>query len=258
MKSFSFSKLAIAAAVVVVSANTMAQTKAPEPDYSLAYNVGVVTDYRYRGIMQSQGNPAVQGGVDFTHKNGVYLGAWGSTINWISETCKAGGTSCSHSAEVDLYGGYKGELAKGFGYDVGLLNYWYVSNKLAKTPGMANANTSEVYLGLSYGPISAKYSHSLTNMLGVPNSKNSNYLEVNGNFDLGSGYTLVAHLGHQKWKNSGAFDYTDYKVGVNKDLGNGLTIGLAAVGTDADKAGWTYNGKFWGKSTAVLSATYAF
>lgn len=236
-----------------------AQTKAPEPDYTLSYNVGAVSDYRFRGIMQTHGDPAIQGGVDFAHKSGAYVGAWASNIRWIKESCKSVGASCSQSAEVDLYGGYKGELAKDLGYDVGLINYWYVNNKLANAaPGFGNANTSEVYFGVSYGPVSAKYSHSLTNMLGVPNSKNSGYLEINGSFDVGNGYTVVAHVGHQKWKNNSPFNYTDYKLGVNKDLGNGLTVGLAAVGTNADKGGWTYNGKFWGKSTAVLSLAYAF
>lgn len=243
----------------LAAGSAFAQAKAPEPDFTLSYNVGAVSDYRYRGIMQSHGKPALQGGVDFAHKSGLYLGAWGSTINWISESCKSVGTSCGKSAEVDLYGGYKGELAKDVGFDVGVLNYWYVNNKLANaTPVYGNANTSEVYFGVSYGPVSAKYSHSLTNMLGVPNSKNSTYFEVNGNFDVGNGFVIVAHVGHQKWKNSSPFNYTDYKLGFTKDMGNGLTLGLAAVGTNADKAGWTYNGKFWGKSTAVLSATYAF
>ena len=64
--------------------------------------MGVVTDYRYRGISQSRLKPALQGGVDFAHKSGFYLGTWASTIKWIKD---AGGDA---PVELDLYGGYKG------------------------------------------------------------------------------------------------------------------------------------------------------
>ena len=251
-------QLSFAALLSIASVGAFAQAKAPEPDYTLAYNVGTVTDYRFRGIMQTQGTAAIQGGADYAHKSGLYAGAWASNIRWIRQTCLSLATSCGKSLELDLYGGYKGEVTTGVGYDVGLISYQYLGNKLKAAPGYVNANTTEVYAGLSYGPVSAKYSRSVSNMLGVPNSSGSNYLEVNGNFDLGSGFTLVAHVGHQKWKNSPVFDYTDYKLGVNKDMGGGFTLGASFVDTDAKAASWTYNGENWGKSTVVLSASYAF
>ena len=76
----------------------MAQTKAPEPDYTLSYNVGVTSDYRFRGIAQTSFNPALQAGADFAHKSGFYLGVWGSNINWIKDY--AGATD--GSLEIDL------------------------------------------------------------------------------------------------------------------------------------------------------------
>jgi hypothetical protein len=105
-------------AAMALSGAAFAQTKAPEPDYTLSYNVGVVTDYRYRGISQSRLKPALQGGVDFAHKSGFYLGTWASTIKWIKD---AGGDA---PVEIDVYGGYKG-TAGSFGYDVGVLTYQY-------------------------------------------------------------------------------------------------------------------------------------
>jgi uncharacterized protein (TIGR02001 family) len=101
-------KSAVLLSTLALSASAFAQTKAPEPDYTLSFNAGVVTDYRYRGISQTRLKPAVQGGLDFAHKSGFYLGAWASTIKWIEDSGGPDG-----KVELDLYGGYKGELAKG-------------------------------------------------------------------------------------------------------------------------------------------------
>ena len=117
---------------VAVSGAAFAQTKAPEPDYTLSYNVGVVSDYRYRGISQSRLKPALQGGIDFAHKNGFYLGTWASTIKWIKD---AGGDA---PVEWDIYGGYKFE-ASGIAFDVGALRYQYLSHKLFTSPNTTEA-----------------------------------------------------------------------------------------------------------------------
>src|SRR3954462_13099168 len=118
-------KLAVLLCSLAASGALMAQTapaaqpgapKAPEPDYTLAFNVGAVTDYRYRGISQSRRDPAIQGGADFTHKSGFYVGTWASSIKWVKD---AGGDA---SVEVDLYGGYKTTF-NDIGFDIGLLRY---------------------------------------------------------------------------------------------------------------------------------------
>jgi len=254
MKSFSLSKLAIAAAVVFVSGTALAQAKAPEPDYTLSYNVGAVTEYRYRGISQSRLNPALQGGIDYAHKSGFYLGAWGSTIKWIKD---AGATD--GSTELDLYGGYKGEITKDVTYDVGYLRYEYVSNTLGKVAGFANANTDELYGAVTYGPVTAKYSTSVSNLFGFVNSKNSGYLDLSASFDLGNNYSLAPHVGHQTIKNSTAYDYTDYSLTLGKDFGQGISASAAVVGTNASKALYmTPAGKFTGKSSLVLGVKYSF
>lgn len=223
-----------------------AQAKA-EPDYSLSYNVGAVTDYRYRGISQTRLKPALQGGVDFAHKSGLYLGAWASTIKWIKD---AGGDA---PVELDLYGGYKGS-AGAVGYDVGVLRYQYPGHDLAISP-----NTTELYAAGTFGPATLKYSHSVTNLFGFADSKNSGYLDLSATFDLGNGYSVVPHVGHQKVKNNSAFSYTDYSVTLGKDLGNGFSVSVAAVGTDAERSLYvTPAGKFTGKNGLVLGAKYAF
>ena len=124
---FSALKIAVSLAILASTAS-FAQTKAPEPDYTLSYNVGAVSDYRFRGISQSNFKPALQLGVDFAHKSGFYLGAFGSNVNWVKDF--NGATKGSY--EVDLYGGYKGNITKDVGFDLGLIAYTYPGNDSGK------------------------------------------------------------------------------------------------------------------------------
>jgi uncharacterized protein (TIGR02001 family) len=246
MKFVPAKSLALLAAVMVCG-SVAAQTKAPEPDYTLSFNASVTTDYRYRGISQSRLKPALQGGADYAHKSGVYLGVWGSSIKWIKD---AGGDA---PVELDLYGGYKG-AAGDLGYDVGVLRYQYAGHDLLVSP-----NTTEVYGALTYGPATLKYSHAVTNLFGFSDSKNSYYVDLSATFDLGGGWSVVPHVGYQKVKNSDAFSYTDYSVTLGKDLGNGLSASAAVVGTDADESLYvTPSGKFTGKNAVVLGLKYSF
>ncbi len=246
-------KTALMLSTLALSGAVLAQAKAPEPDYTLSFNAGVVSDYRYRGISQTRLKPAVQAGADFAHKSGFYLGVWGSSIKWIKD---AGATD--GSVEVDLYGGYKGSVGD-LGYDVGVLRYEYVGNKLGKVANWADANTTEVYLGLTYSVATFKYSRSTGNLFGNINSKGSEYFDLSATFDVGNGFTVTPHIGHQYVANFGAGSYTDYSVTLAKDLGNGLSASLAVVGTDADKSVYyTPANKFTGKSGAVVGVKYSF
>jgi uncharacterized protein (TIGR02001 family) len=238
--------LAIGSLTSVAQAQT-APAAAAEPESTLAFNAGAISDYRYRGISQSRLNPALQGGVDYTDKSGFYIGAWGSTIKWIKD---AGGDA---NVEIDLYGGYKSTVGD-LTYDVGFLRYEYPSNKLA-----VSANTNEVYGALTYGVYTAKYSHAVSNLFGFSDSKNSYYLDLSAAYDLGNGYTLTPHVGRQSVKNNSAFSYNDYALTLGKDLGNGLSASAAAIGTNADKALYvTPTGKFTGKSGLVVGLKYTF
>lgn len=227
----SASKLAIVAASLVAT-GAFAQAKAPEPDWSVSYNLGAVSEYRYRGISQSAKRPALQGGVDLSHKGGFYLGAWGSTIEWIKDT-PAAPVTAKGPVEIDLYGGYKADIGKtGLSYDIGLLQYWYAGNNLANTnstTGAVQPNTLEAYAALTYGVVTAKYSQSTTNLFGTANSKGSEYLDLSATFDLGKGWSVVPHLGHQKVKNFA--NYADYSLAVNKDI-DGLVLSATLVGTN--------------------------
>ncbi len=248
---------AVLLSTMLASAAAMAQTKAPEPDYTLSYNVGAVSDYRFRGIAQTSTNPALQGGVDFAHKSGLYLGVWGSNIKWIKDYVGA----TDGSLEVDLYGGYKGEISKDFTFDVGLISYQYPGNTAGNVAGFVNANTTEIYGALTYSIVTAKYSRSVSNFIANSSSAGSQYFEVAANFDLGNGFTLTPHLGRQTIPNvaNNAGDYTDYSLTLAKDFGNGLTASVAAIGTNAEKPFYTdLNGKFLGDSALQIGVKYSF
>lgn len=182
----------------------------------VAYNVGVFSDYRYRGISQTRLKPALQGGVDYT-AGAFYVGAWASTIKWIKDV---GGDA---QVEIDLYGGYKGEFTKGFGYDVGLLTYVYPSNKLNPS-----ANTTEIYGALTYGPATFKYSRSVTNLFGFADSKGSGYFDLAATFEITDGWMITPHVGRQTVKNTSAASYTDASLTVSKDF-SGWVVSAAAV-----------------------------
>jgi uncharacterized protein (TIGR02001 family) len=226
----------VALALSAVALPAFADEPVPDP---LTFNVGAISEYRYRGISQTRLKPALQGGIDYADPNGFYVGTWASTIKWIKD---AGGDA---QVEIDLYGGYKTEIAKGLTLDVGVLQYFYPSNKLHPS-----ANTFELYGALSFGPVTAKYSHSATNLFGFPDSKNSGYFDVTANFDLGDGLSLAPHVGHQTVKHNSGSSYTDYSLTLAKDF-SGLVISGGVIGTDA-KGYLSPNGKDLGKTMLVV------
>lgn len=247
------SKIALAALALVAGNAAFAQ---------LSYNIGAVSDYRFRGIEQSAGQPSVQGGVDFAHKSGLYVGAWAaSNIKWVQDV--NGATDGAY--EVDLYGGYKATIAPGLSYDIGAITYQYPNNNsgAAGTAGAGrytNANTTELYAGLTYKVVTLKYNQSMGDFLGNINSNGSRYWDLSANLDLGQGYTLIPHVGRQTLPNvaGNAADYNDYALTVAKDLGKGLVLSGAAVATNVDHGFYTANGRILGKSNLVVGLKYNF
>lgn len=236
------------------------------PADSLSYNVGVASQYRYRGIAQTRGEPALQGGADFAAASGWYVGTWASTITWISDAGRAPtiNTSTKGPLEWDLYGGYK------FGagpvdLDVGFLRYEYAGNNYSNIAGAVNPNTNEVYAAATSGPVTFKYSYSLSELFGTAKSNGSQYFDLSATFDLGEGYSLVPHVGRQTFGNkngadNSAYQYSDYALTLNKDLGDGLSASAAVIGTNAQAVFYTNNGSNYnqGKSTLVVGVKYTF
>ena len=238
------STLALSALVALTSLPTVAVA-------DLAFNIGAFTDYRYRGVSQTRLKPALQGGVDYSNANGIYLGAWASTIKWIKD---AKGDA---DVEIDLYGGYKGEIQKDFGYDVGVLTYQYPNNKLNP-----RAETTELYGALNIGPATVKYSHSVSNLFGYAKSKNSGYLDLSASFEIYEGWSLAPHVGYQKVAHNSDYSFTDFALTLSKDF-SGVVVSAALISASVNKIGSTPayaspSGKDLGKTGLVLGAKYNF
>lgn len=240
----------------------------PASDHTFTANVGLISDYLYRGISQTNTKPAIQGGLDYAHSSGLYAGVWGSSISWLTDSPAVTGATSSQ-LELDTYFGFRNTLANDVTYDVGFLRYNYPASYVAALPaGSAKADTDEIYGMLGYKWISAKYSYSLGDTFGIDGASGTNYFEVNASVPLAdTGVTFGAHIGKQTYKGTAANNlvlanstptYTDYKIGVTKDL-SGFVIGLAYSSTNANRTQYT-NGlnSYLGKGTAVLSLTRSF
>jgi uncharacterized protein (TIGR02001 family) len=281
MKKSALATVAVLAAIgapAIAFADDAPAGTAPAADASpITYNIGVVSDYRYRGISQSKLKPALQGGVDFA-SGPFYVGTWASTIGWVKDSMVSYNRANASTpgfvpveekgapVEWDLYGGTKGDIIKDtLSYDVGVLAYVYLGQKFHDI-GLANPDTGEVYGALTYGVFTAKVSISATPLFGVPDSKGSQYYDLSANFDLGSGFTLTPDIGYQNVagsyaKNLGlpSYSYGAYSVTLGKDFGKGLSASLQVVATDADKTDYvTSGGKFTGRTGVVAGVKYSF
>ncbi|MEN9480070.1 MAG: hypothetical protein RLZZ298_1465 [Pseudomonadota bacterium] len=255
------------ALVSAFAAPVFAQTAAPAAEaapaiHTITANVGMVSDYVFRGISQSQHQPAVQGGVDYAHVSGLYVGAWGSMIEWADR--KDLQVHKDNQVELDLYGGFKNAVGD-FGYDLGAIRYFY-PGKFQSGAGVT-ANTTEIYIGGSWKFISLKYNYvvssSIFNWGGTTadtKTRGSNYTDLTVTYPVNETLNLIAHLGRQEINHFGAASYTDWKLGATKDFGFAV-VGLAYTGTDAKaKAGQAYRwaDKDVGKGVVALSLSKTF
>jgi len=234
---------------------------------AVSANVTIGSEYIYRGIAQTRGNPTIQGGFDYALSNGLYIGTWGSNISWLTDqTPGAASTGASASMEWDVYGGYKGSISSDLGYDVGILTYNYPGDNLAT--GNAKPDTIEFYGALSYKWLTAKYSVTTGSLFGWTKpdgskTTGSGYLDLSGTYDMGGGLSLGAHVGHQTVSGRSSASYTDYSIGVSKDVAKVGTFGLKLTGTDAKDncaAGedYCFFGYEAGKSAAILTFSKSF
>ncbi len=215
-----------AAALMALSALPGLAQSAAEPDFTFAGNLGIFSDYRFRGISQTNKKPAIQGGVDFAHKSGFYLGNWNSNV----DSAMYNGANI----EMDFYGGWKGTFGD-YGLDVGALYYYY--------PGSdSKIDNTELYIGGSWGPLSLKYSYAVSDFFSVDNSKGAYYVLLTGTHDFGNGFGINGSVGYQGLKKDGYYtemngsqtwSVVDYKVGGTYTI-DGWVLGLAYVTTNRD------------------------
>lgn len=208
-----------------------AQT-APASDHTLGGNIGIYSQYIFRGLAQTNGDPALQGGFDYSHSSGLYFGNWLSNISWLTDSSSATGYTSS-SLEWDVYGGFKGAFGKSdFGYDVGLLYYKYPGTQNAAIYNVT-ADTFEGYGAVSWKWLSAKISYSINDeTFGVDNSSGTYYFDLTANYPITDKLSLIAHYGNQKFEgsnggvsNDSIASYEDYKLGLSYSLPKDFTVG---------------------------------
>lgn len=276
----------VAAQALLCAGGAQAQAPAPAadqsasavlaaPEHAITGNVGLVSDYRFRGISQTWRQPAVQGGLDYVHRSGLYLGTWASNVS---------GNSYNNGSalEWDLYGGVKLEVAPGVVLDLGALAYIYPGARMNRALGVVSTqkyDNVDLYVGVSHGPFSAKLSYAVTDYFGLNGSsagyayfsslaphggsRGSLYLDLNYNVDLGQGVTLGLHAGHVAVRNYADLSYSDAKVSVSKEV-FGVNLSVAIVGTNAKSAYYQAgnaagaDAKRLGKAALVLGLSKGF
>ena len=204
------------------------------PVNTVAYNVGLYSQYIFRGLTQTANKPAIQGGVDYTNISGFYLGTWASNVSWLEDAALGGHTSGykNSSLELDLYGGYRGAI-KDVAYDVGLLQDVYPGTPNA---GIARAETTEVYGALTYKWVTAKLSVAVSDkVFGIVNASGTYYADITANYPVTDTITATVHVGRQDYSGSGndVNSYTDWKIGASKAFANGVTVGAYYTDTNA-------------------------
>jgi len=187
---------------------------AEDSPHTITGNLSFVSDYQYRGISQTDEDPAIQGGFDYAHSSGFYLGTWGSNVdaNFYGNA----------NMEWDLYGGYSGS-AGDLGYNVGLLQYYYPDNTI-------DADTLEAYAGVTYKGFGLKASYSTGEYFGIADSEGTVYWDASYGYTFENGVGLNLHYGYTAGEGA-QYDYADWKVGVTFPVGK-FTVGLAYTDND--------------------------
>ncbi len=199
-------------------------------------SVALTTDYVFRGISQTDEDPAIQGSLDYAHPSGFYLGVWASNVD---EAISRG------NIEIDYYAGYTAEFSKGFSYDVSLIYYSYPSGGNDPEPDYI-----EGHLGLAY----AFSDIPLEPSLGVGYNYSPDFYGedgdahyINGTLDvtLPAGFGLGFELGYQDVEgdkttgnNMGedgadGFDYWHWRIGLSKEL-KGFELDLSYYDTNEE------------------------
>lgn len=191
----------------------------------LSGNVGVVSEYLFRGLSQGSG-AAVQGGLDYAGESGFYVGTWGSTIGF-------GGSP--GSTEVDVYAGFGGE-AGSIAYDIGAIYYWYSEEDEVDQPD-PSYNTAEVYASLGFGPVTVGGYFAPDTYFGVDESAYGINLAFSA--PVSDKLSFDAAIQHNGGKGNEAFTpdgdtYLDYSIGLSTETEIGMSMSLAFVGTDIE------------------------
>ena len=252
-------KMAVMGALMVPMMPVLAEEHASEWGYS--GNVGIYSDYVFRGYTQTNNDPAIQGGFDLEHSSGFYAGVWASNVDWTT----SGGAMTSNSGEFDIYAGFAGEFGdSGVGWDFGVLQFFYPGKNAA---GAAEADATELYAAVSkdFGALSAgiTYYHVIsTDAWAFGDAEGSEYWNLAIDLPIGDALTASVSVGDQQFDGSGnsGYDYTDWKVNLEYAINDTYAVGAFYTDTDMDEDVWgvSNNGTFLGDDVggAYLSASF--
>lgn len=196
-----------------------------ESDWTLSGNVGLVSDYVFRGVTQTDSDPAIQGGLDLTHENGFFAGVWGSNV----ESDAADATVVNYDGDVlelDTYLGWSGEVADKTTMTVKALRFNYPGTRFDPN----NTNEFSVYLGHDFGALAGKVGLNYgDDFYGLDAAT---YLDLGVSIPVGR-VTVDFHYGVQEFENdaAGGDDYRDYSVGV-AGTAAGFNLGITYTGTN--------------------------
>ncbi len=214
--------------LVVLGVAAQAEEKSP-----VSGNVALTTDYVFRGISQTQEEPAIQGGFDYAHKSGFYAGLWGSNVNF-GESDAVVKPADRAQLELDVYAGFVGKFKEKGSWDVGAIYYAY--------PGAASRldyDYAEIYgkIGYDFGKAALQFAVNYTDEY-FAESGTATYYQLNLSVPLPADFGLAFHVGRQEIDEElkfGTPDYTDYKIGVSKEI-KGIGLALDYYDTDLSKA----------------------
>ena len=235
-------KNVLSAALVVASLAGVAV----EAQAEISANAALVSDYRFRGISQSNESAAIQGGFDYAFENGIYVGTWGSTVDFDSISDFNG------SLELDFYGGWGTDIGENSSIDLGYIYYAYPGDDSG-----VEGDYQEIYFNYGWRDLSlgAAYSDDYYGSGGK-----FWYLQANYDWGFAENWALSLHAGYNDFDedvflSSDKGHYVDYSVGVTWSV-VGVDLGLSWVGTDLDKE--DVFGSTWGDDTAVFSLSKSF
>jgi len=246
----------LATSVAAQAQAPAAAPAAPESPHTFAAKLSLYSEYEFRGISQTSEKPALQLNLDYSHSSGIYAGAFLTNIEWLKDTAESLGGHTRGGTELDLFIGWKKELAPDITLDVGYLRYQYPrSEDFFTNP---KVNTDELWIGLGWKFISAKYSYTVSDAFGFFDSKGSQFLELNVAYPITEKITITGQVAKAEFENNSAFDYTVYKLGATYDFGDGWLAGAYYKDTDAEASAYTVLGKNWakGRTVAFVSKTF--
>ncbi len=180
---------------------------------SVEANIGVTSNYLWRGVTQSDNGPSISGGIDYSNESGVYAGAWIGTIDW----------GQGSATENDYYIGYGGESGD-FGYDVGYIYYDYPAS------GYEDSNFGEVYFNGSYAGFGFGVAYTINSEADndAPFGTGDIYYSVSYGFDLPEEFGLGLTYGYYNFDSDdavyGDVDYGHYQVDLSK---GGFTLSVS-------------------------------